>query len=104
MMFPVSEMKTSFSSFAVSFLCALPLHKKFTQWHIAGSEYTEVSVKGHYPFVLLQRQGCTNSNSFLPYATEPFGNFSLPQQQEHLILDHAGPEEFFIEIDQLIIG
>jgi hypothetical protein len=54
MMFPVPKMKTSFSSFAVSFLRTLPLHEKFTQWHIACSENAKIPVQGHDPFILLQ--------------------------------------------------
>jgi hypothetical protein len=104
MMFPVAKMKTSFPPLTVSFLRALPLHEKFAQRHFAGSKNAEIAVKGHDPFIGLQGQGSAYGNGFLPDTAEPFGDLSLPQQHQHFFLDHAGPEQYFIKIDQLITG
>src|SRR5690349_20151590 len=92
MMLPVSKMKTSFTAFTVSILRSLPLFEKFMQWHITHRKYAKVPVQRHDPFIGMQRHCCTYRNSFLSNTTKPFGNSSLPQQDQHFFFNQPGPQ------------
>jgi hypothetical protein len=49
-------------------------------------------MKGHDPFVWLQRHGNPYGNGLLAYAAKPFADFTLPEQDEHLFFYHPGQE------------
>ncbi|MNY65181.1 hypothetical protein D3C86_2024130 [compost metagenome] len=75
-----TKMKTAFASFAVTIFIALPLFKQFFQPHLPGGKYTEVAMQWHNPLIFLQGKGAAYSNCFLTNTTEPFTDFSLPEQ------------------------
>jgi hypothetical protein len=80
-------MKGAFSSFRVTVFISLPLVEKFEEGHLAGCKNPKVPVQCHDVFVLFKRQGGANGNRFLPDTREPFGDFALPQQVEHFLLN-----------------
>jgi hypothetical protein len=103
MVLPVAKVKTSFPSFTISFLRALPLFEEFAKGHAARRKYAEIPVKGHDPFIVFKSQRCTNRDCFLAYSTEPFGYFPLPEKDQHFFFDHAGPEQGFIKFFELFV-
>ena len=103
MVFIGAKMKRPLPALAEACLAALPLHKQFIERHFAGCKYTQISVHGHDVFIGIQRQGSAHSNSFLPYTAEPLTDFPLPEEYQHLFLNHAGQYQFFIKPQQLII-
>ena len=93
-MLAVAEMEAAFAAFAIAFPGALPLHKQAAERHIPGGKDPEVAVQGHDPFVLFQGQRSTHRDGFPSDPTEPFGDFTLAEENEHFSLDHPGPEQF----------
>src|SRR5258708_5147756 len=57
----------------------------------------------HDPFIILQCKCGARRDSFLANATEPFGNPSLSQQDQHLFFYHPRQQQALIEMDQLFL-
>src|SRR5688572_30894535 len=72
--------------------------------HVAGSEYSQVAMQGHYPFIFLHGQCGANSYGFLADPTEPFGNPSLSKQYEHFLLNHAWPQKAPVHVSERLVG
>src|SRR4029077_19358013 len=75
-----AKMKTSFTPFTIAIFITLPLHKEFVQWHISAGKNAQVTMQRHHPFIMFQRIRYTNWYGFLPNSTEPFANFTLPEE------------------------
>lgn len=54
-------------------------------------------------FVGVHSQGAANRYGFLANTRKPFANAALPQQDQHLLFNHARKQQFFIKCQQSII-
>lgn len=54
-------------------------------------------------FIGMHGEGGTNSNSFLAYTGKPLAYPSLPQKDQHFLLDHSWLEKVPVEFYEVIV-
>jgi hypothetical protein len=96
-------MKAALAGFAVSILETLPLLEQLTERHVATGKNTKVTVKRHDPLVFVERFGDAYGDGFLTDAAEPLGDFSLTEQDEHLLFNQSGKQDGAIQFDEGIV-
>ncbi len=72
--------------------------------HVAPGKHPEIAVQGEDELVFQQRGGRTHRDSLLADARKPLAHLALAQQEEHLLLDHAGLDQAAVERQKNVIG
>ena len=93
----ISEVEAALAALAVAGGLALPLGEELREGHAPRGEHPQVAVHRQDVLVVQQGQRGTYADSLLPDAAEPLADLALPEQAQHLLLDHSGPDQVLVQ-------
>ena len=99
-----AEVEGAVASFGKTVGLPLPLREQPVQRDFARGEHPEVAVHRQDVFVRIERCGDADRDGFLPDSGEPFGDFPLADEHQHLLLDQAWFQDVSIEREKLVVG
>ena len=99
-----AEVEGAVAALGEAALAAEELAEQPRQVEVPPGEDAEVAVHREDVVVGLERGDDTGGDRLLADAGEPLREPALPEQDQHLLLDHAGQEHRAIEVPQLLGG
>ena len=99
-----AEVEAALTAFGETAFFALPLGEEFREGNAARGEHAQVAVQWQDVFIGMQGFGYADRDGFLPDAAEPFTHFSLPEQDEHFLLNDPGFHQGTIQVQEGFIA